>query len=360
MRFTLTTVCLLLALSGGAWAREQSRLPTEQAAFAATENLFRAVAARSEAARRDVLLRFLDADAALRRAFGKAGAPKRRQDRSALREAIRGHFAIVLFDRMPRPTKPLDGALTSTGASTGARLVSWREGANEVVFAWATDADGVTRLVDMGNDTGLMCDGLAGMWKLRHNRETALAMLASLLAEMQEDDKAKDPKNELGRAMDRVRSLVTLMVARRDVERWPRVGGKNFVLSLVASGSLDVRKDSSRRALFSPRVPTANIPAAWAYANVDWPSLQRWRNYGHLTSYAGRRNDERPYTITSSEEKKGAILLADLSYKGKVIAGYSNGSVRVLTPADLGLLDTEPIEVGDAARNPELRKLSLK
>ena len=77
-----------------------------------------------------------------------------------------------------------------------------------------------------------------------------------------------------------------------------------------------------------------------------------------LTSYAGRRNAHREFALTVPDLERGAPLIADLSFPDVAIVGLSNGAVKVMTRADLGLGSEDPIAVGDTSKSPVLRVLS--
>ena len=143
---------------------------------------------------------------------------------------------------------------------------------------------------------------------------------------------------------------------------WPPLGGKRFVLWLIAANLIDRRDESQVSILFSPGDGTRSLAkggGAKAYLSVSKATLRDPKfDVGPLTSYLGRRNDEKEHMLTPSELSHDAPLLADLSFPDGVIFGYSSGAARWVSREELGIPVGVPIVVGDESPNEELRHFS--
>lgn len=175
------------------------------------------------------------------------------------------------------------------------------------------------------------------------------------------------------RTRHNMKSLVTMLRATRDATgRWPPYSGKNFVLSLVATGQIDPRNVEDIDLLFSPGdalYATESIDLR-RYVNLTPEALAAGGDHHDLTSYAGRRNADPEHAITAAEEQEGTILLCDdddgpLHHPDGLVVGYSNGVVRFLEweefdmekPDDPGR--PEPF-LGDEAVHDDLMKVSSR
>ena len=105
----------------------------------------------------------------------------------------------------------------------------------------------------------------------------------------------------------------------------------------------------------------AKAGGAGAYAALTKASLKDSSiDVSALTSYAGRRNDEREHLLTALDQQNNAPIIADLSFPGGVILGYVGGAAKWVTAEELGLPPDQPIIVGDASPVEALRHLSDK
>ncbi len=175
------------------------------------------------------------------------------------------------------------------------------------------------------------------------------------------------------RSADNVRHLATMLVLHKTTTgRWPPYSGKNFVLSLVATGQIDRHDPHSLAILFSgadnlTRLERVDIGR---YALVTAEALANGTDFSDLTSYAGRRNAEEAHRIAPGEEKEGTILLCDdddgaLHHREGIVVGYSDGTARFLTWSELGLPEPQEPDVpepflGKAAVNEHLAKVSSR
>ena len=167
--------------------------------------------------------------------------------------------------------------------------------------------------------------------------------------------------SDIVRSKDNIRSLLILHVARgtqaSDGPR-PRLHGKNFILSLVATDALDRRNPKDLDMLWPPSMPGLEALDIAAYDAVTLDSL-RTRRFPHLTGYAGPRQGVDPHAVTAKQEGQGTPLIADLTLSGGIIIGWSNGTVTYLE-----LDEGEPthpdgrLVVGPQAKNDVLRMLS--
>ena len=175
------------------------------------------------------------------------------------------------------------------------------------------------------------------------------------------------------KSKDNVRSMITLMIARR-TERtsggFPPYNGKNFVLSLVATNQLDRRNPQNLEILFSPGDTLYSLEKidVERYKDVTKKVLKSGGSDFHeMTSYAGRRNADREFLITPDQEKMGTMMICDdddgpLHHPDGLIAGYTNGGARFLEWEDLDVMPPENADepeefLGDNAENEELMKM---
>ena len=176
-------------------------------------------------------------------------------------------------------------------------------------------------------------------------------------------------KSRQSKSTDNVKSMLTHMVSRRTSRGgWPRYNGKNFVLSLVATNQIDRRNKMNLEMLFSPgdvlyKLEDVDLDR---YKDITKKALKNATDFHELTSYAGRRNDERDFLITPDQESLGTIIICDdddgpLHHPDGIVAGYSNGGARFLEWEDLDMSPPEDADnpdefLGDAGEG-ELMKL---
>lgn len=150
-------------------------------------------------------------------------------------------------------------------------------------------------------------------------------------------------------------ALILSMLAER--RGWPPYGGRNFVLSLVANRSIDIRNPDNLPIFFCPNGHEAgNAPERADYEKVTKEALA-WRRFPRLTDFAGRRNDETEYALKGDESDADEPILACRWHDG-VVVGFGNGRARYLDRDDLGLAPEEPIVFGAGSSSALLRKLS--
>ncbi len=163
-------------------------------------------------------------------------------------------------------------------------------------------------------------------------------------------------------AVQNVKNLTTLLIGASIRRGWPPHDGKNFILSLVASGAIDAQ-NTDNLTVFFPHADPSRTPDPAAYAEVTPESLGT-RRFADLTAYAGRRNTDPRYRLPTDEDSDALEappepIVADVTRSDYAIVGFTNGAVRVLDRDALGLGAQDPIVVGDASLSPILRPLSL-
>ena len=169
---------------------------------------------------------------------------------------------------------------------------------------------------------------------------------------------------QIAKSIDNVRMMIQhFLGSGAGLEKpWPRYGGKRFVLWLVATNSLSKTDEKELEILFSPGDGTHSLVKAGglkAFAEVTKQTLKDPAiDVTALTSYVGRRNDEKEHTLSAAELMKNATIIADLSFPGGVILGFASGAVRWVPAEELGLPPDQPIVVGDASPVEVLRHLS--
>ena len=192
-----------------------------------------------------------------------------------------------------------------------------------------------------------------------------MGMVAVVVPRVREQSKQTQSTNN-------VKNLVTLLVDRSLRKSWPRYDGKNFHLSLLASGTIESSNADNLEVFFSPgdTIYTLELATPERFKDVTIQALNAGTDFHDLTSYAGRRNSgaDREWVITPNKEKIGVPIVSDdddgpVHHPAGMIIGYTNGSVKFKEWADLGMSrpenpdDPEPF-LGDEASVEELRGLS--
>jgi prepilin-type N-terminal cleavage/methylation domain-containing protein len=174
------------------------------------------------------------------------------------------------------------------------------------------------------------------------------------------------------KSKDNVSTIITMFLSEGpSVSSWPSVNGKAFTLWPVASGKIDKRNVKNLEVLFSPgdgNYKLSDVPES-EWAEVTKNGLRDGTtNFAKYTSYAGRRNKEKEFKITSDELSKGTLVLCDdddgpLHHGGGLVVGYSNRRTDFLDWSDLGISAPENEKdpaglLGDGAGNDELKQMS--
>ncbi len=174
------------------------------------------------------------------------------------------------------------------------------------------------------------------------------------------------------KSVDNVRSMIILMVARRTGKisgGYPPYNGKNFVLSLVATGQLDRRNPQNLEVLFSPGDQSYNMERVdiERYKDVKKSALKQGADFHELTSYAGRRNADQEHLVTSDQEKMGTMLICDdddgaLHHSDGLVTGWSNGAARFMEWEEFDMLAPEDPDhpepfLGDDTENEMLQHM---
>jgi len=133
----------------------------------------------------------------------------------------------------------------------------------------------------------------------------------------------------------------------------PQFSGRRYVLWLVAADFLDRSDPAQLAILFSPGDRERSLAQAGgiaAYKDLETYVLRDpAKDVSSLTSYFGRRQPRTRNTGLTA-------LIADLSFGDVALVGFSDGSVKEMTKADLGLRPDDPLVAGEASSSPVLRE----
>ncbi len=179
-------------------------------------------------------------------------------------------------------------------------------------------------------------------------------------------------------SLSNVRGLALLLSGQSQQKRaWPPFDGKNFLLSLVATGEVDARRPDNLKVFFSPGdtkytwQEKVQIDGAKRYKDITLQSLKSGTgDFKDLTSYAGRLNTRDECRITPDKESMVVPLVCDdddgnLHHPKGLIMAFTDGSAQFKDWSDLGMQagpeevdgDVEPF-LGDDARSEDLKCMS--
>lgn len=160
---------------------------------------------------------------------------------------------------------------------------------------------------------------------------------------------------------DNIKSLISVRFdsGRFTPEDYPRLSGRNYILSCVASGQVKAGGPMTLWLLWPPQLDEQfHKIDPRAYEQVSWESLKT-RRFPNLTGYAGPRSAGQDLTISLHDGNLGTPLIADLTDPDGIIVGFSNMAVRFMTWEDLEMDPPDgPVTVGPKAKNPILQMLS--
>lgn len=128
--------------------------------------------------------------------------------------------------------------------------------------------------------------------------------------------------------------------------------GKDVILRLVTAGLIDVRNPDTVPVFFPPGTE-ASAPPPETYAALTAENLGR-RDFGHLTDYLGP--DRAP--LSNPPDAEPYPVFGDVSSGRYALVAFSDLSIRVLWPEQLGLEPGAPLVVGEDSPSPILRRLS--
>lgn len=164
-------------------------------------------------------------------------------------------------------------------------------------------------------------------------------------------------KKDITTCTNNQRQFVGLLVGASsgDSDTWRR-SGPNLLLQYVRKGDIE---ESSFKILFCPGDLIENLEKAGgaaAYKNLDMKS----RDYGALTSYAGRNQDNSKCTVKPGQSR--SMLTCDDSEdhhnKKGFVCGYTDGSVEWRDKDSKWEMDLETVvEVGEGSAVKELECL---
>ena len=189
-----------------------------------------------------------------------------------------------------------------------------------------------------------------------------MGMVAVIVPRAQE--KAKQTES-----INNVRNMAIIFSERSIRKHWPRYDGKNFVLSLVALKLVDIRNPDNLAIFFSPgdEVYTLELATPERFADVTMP-VKSGQDFHELTSYAGRRNEDRDFLVTPDRLKMVVPIVCDdddgaLHHPDGLVMGFTDGSAKFVDWEDLGIAEPEDKNnpqpfLGDNAETEKLRALS--
>ena len=183
---------------------------------------------------------------------------------------------------------------------------------------------------------------------------TIIGVLAGLVVVLIPKGQFEAKKTE---CMNNVRNIVGLITTGGDIpKKW---GGCNLILYLVPRG--DLEGDDSLKLLFCPGDPEESYDAE-AYASLQLD--KKGEDYSHLTSYAGRDQENRECRAMSGSTKQ-VILICDDSEnhhdnKGFVV-GFTSGAAKFRHKFDDWKKDVkkETVKVGQDSTVEELKCLKI-
>jgi hypothetical protein len=159
-------------------------------------------------------------------------------------------------------------------------------------------------------------------------------------------------------SMNNIRQLVLFHLDRSIRKGWPKLTGKSFVLSPVATGAIDPYDPYGLSMFFSPADGVRSLarvePGRWRKLTKE--TLRAGGDVDALTSYVGPA----VRVGTAATEDGRVPLIADLYFEDFVIVGFVDGSVRSLTREDLGLAPGDEWVIGPEAKSDLLRLLSYE
>ncbi len=136
---------------------------------------------------------------------------------------------------------------------------------------------------------------------------------------------------------------------------WPNLSGKRFVLYAAVKGEAGYHGFWPMH-FYSPEWDGEYAP--WPeYEALDIRSLKT-QEVGHLTSFAGRRNQDPRYHLAPGTGGRGDPILADAAFDDWVIVLFANGRAKRYPRSRMVGRDGRLV-FGDGATHPVLRALSL-
>ena len=190
-----------------------------------------------------------------------------------------------------------------------------------------------------------------------------MGMVAVLVPTVQEKGKQTD-------SMNNVRNMAQIMTERSIGKGWPKLSGKNFILSLVAKNVIDPDNPDNLRVYFSPGDPQYKLDETDAsrYKEITMQTLKAQNDYRELTSYAARRNADPEHMLTSNKLRKVVPIICDdddgpCHHVDGLVIAYSDGKAKFVEWEELGMDPPEDPDLpdpflGDDASADQLTGLS--
>ena len=154
--------------------------------------------------------------------------------------------------------------------------------------------------------------------------------------------------------MNNGRNLVGLLTVGGDYPK--KFGGANLILHLIPKG--EIEGEDNLKNLFCPGDPDESFDGAGgaaAYANLD---VSKKGEHDHLTSYAGRDQDNKACRAVSGSTKQ-VVLICDDSEdhhdKKGFVVGFTGGAVKFRHKFDDWQMDVKAsVEIGEGSTVKEL------
>jgi len=186
---------------------------------------------------------------------------------------------------------------------------------------------------------------------------TIIGVLAGLVVVLIPKGQFEAKKTE---CLNNVRNIIGLITTTGDIpKKW---GGCNLILYLVPRG--DLEGDDSLKLLFCPGDPEDTFEAAGAEAYSALDLTKKGEDYSHLTSYAGRDQENRECRAVTGSTKQ-VILVCDDSQdhhdnKGFVV-GFTSGAAKFRHKFDDWKMDVKKttVTVGPDSEVEELKCLKV-
>jgi type II secretory pathway pseudopilin PulG len=182
-----------------------------------------------------------------------------------------------------------------------------------------------------------------------------MAIIAAIAGLVTIGINAANRKAAIVECVSNVRDLASLLESAQD-GRYPEHDGVGLILYLVAKGY--VQGPDALEKLFCPGDLEESLDRAGgeaAYAGLD-PS--RAGEYGHLTSYAGRRQRDKACRASKNNPRPTVLLCDDSEDHHEhmgIVVGLTSGAAKFRDKLDdYKLASEEPILVGEGSNVEEL------
>lgn len=192
-----------------------------------------------------------------------------------------------------------------------------------------------------------------------------MGMIAVVVPRVQEQSRRTQ-------SIHNVQNLATLLVDKCALKnRWPRLSGKRFTLSVVGLGLIEAKNPDNLEVFFSPGDSKYNLDLVNPARYLDFAKkmdVLKNTDCHELTSYAGRRNGDDEYLLTPARMNEVVPIICDdddgpLHHPAGLVIAYSDAhagfkdweELHAQEPSDPN--NPEPF-LGDSATTDILKGLS--